>query len=197
MPHESGSSLQYTMRDAATCEIIYQGAANGGSEGPGRGVAGDVSPDSPGAEAWTNSSNALNNSGGNAGSRPPSTNFLVWWDGDESRELLDGNHVDKYGGSRLLTADGCSSINGTKSTPNLSGDLIGDWREEILFRCGNNLRLYTTTTPTTRRIYTLMHDPQYRAAISWQQTEYNQPPHPSFHIGNGMAAPPKPNITVR
>jgi rhamnogalacturonan endolyase len=197
MPHESGSSLTYTMRDAATCALIYQGPGNGGDEGPGRGAAADVSPDSPGAEAWTNSSTMLSTTGGNAGSRPASTNFLVWWDGDESRELLDGNHVDKYGGSRLLTADGCSSINGTKSTPNLSGDMIGDWREEILFRCGTNLRLYTTTTPTTRRIYTLMHDPMYRSAISWQNTEYNQPPHPSFHIGDGMAEPPKPNITVR
>ena len=50
---------------------------------------------------------------------------------------------------------------------------------------------------TTRRIYTLMHDPQYRIAISWQNIAYNQPPHPSFHIGSGMAAPPAPNISVR
>jgi rhamnogalacturonan endolyase len=97
----------------------------------------------------------------------------------------------------LLTADGCSSINGTKSTPNLSADLLGDWREEVLLRCGSNLRLYTTTAVTQRRIYTLMHDPQYRSAVSWQQSAYNQPPHPSFHIGDGMADPPKPDITVR
>jgi len=39
-----------------------------------------------------------------------------------------------------------------------------------------------------------MHDPQYRVAISWQNVAYNQPPHPSFHIGEGMAAPPQPDI---
>ena len=197
IPHEYSNSRAYSLRDAKTCEIIFQGAANNGNEGPGRGVAGDIDPNHAGAEFWTNSSDRLDEKGASLGGRPGSTNFLVWWDGDESRELLDGNHVDKFGGSRLLTADGCTSINGTKSTPNLSADLLGDWREEIVFRCGTNLRLYTTTAVTSRRIYTLMHDPQYRSAISWQQSAYNQPPHPSFHIGNGMKAPPKPDITVR
>ncbi len=42
-----------------------------------------------------------------------------------------------------------------------------------------------------------MHDPQYRVAIWWQNGAYNQPPHPSFHIGEGMAAAPKPDIHVR
>ena len=42
-----------------------------------------------------------------------------------------------------------------------------------------------------------MHDPQYRVAVSWQNVGYNQPPHPSFHIGSGMAIPAAPNITVR
>jgi hypothetical protein len=81
----------------------------------------------------------------------------------------------------------------------LVADLLGDWREEVIWRESNNsaLRIYTTTDVTARRIYTLMHDPQYRVAISWQNVAYNQPPHPSFHIGGGMAAPPVPNIFVR
>jgi rhamnogalacturonan endolyase len=59
------------------------------------------------------------------------------------------------------------------------------------------LRLYTTTNVTTRRLYTLMHDPQYRMQVTSEQTAYNQPPHPSFHIGGGMAAPPRPDIYVK
>ena len=39
-----------------------------------------------------------------------------------------------------------------------------------------------------------MHDPQYRVAIAWQNTAYNQPPHPSFFIGNGMPTAPVPNV---
>jgi len=67
------------------------------------------------------------------------------------------------------------------------------WRETD----SSALRLYTTTAVTTRRIYTLMHDPQYRMQVSSEQTAYNQPPHTSFHIGNGMASPPRPDITVK
>jgi rhamnogalacturonan endolyase len=81
--------------------------------------------------------------------------------------------------------------------PSLSGDLVGDWREEVMFRCGDSLRMYTTTALAKNRIYTLMHDPQYRVAISWQNVGYNQPPHPSFHIGSGMATPPTPDIHLK
>jgi hypothetical protein len=129
-------------------------------------------------------------------------NFLAWWDADPVRELLDGNRVDKYGtggNTRLLTGSGAHSINGTKATPSLSGDLFGDWREEIILPRDDNaaLRIYATTVPTDRRIHTLLHDPQYRVAIAWQNTAYNQPPHPSFFIGAGMATPPQPHIHVR
>ena len=98
----------------------------------------------------------------------------------------------------VFTAEGCTG-GGSKGVPNLTADLLGDWREEIIWRESNSsaLRLYTTTNVTTRRIYTLMHDAQYRTQVSAEQTAYNQPPHPSFQIGSGMAAPPAPNIQVR
>jgi len=96
--------------------------------------------------------------------------------------------------SPLLTAQGCVSNNGTKSTPALSADLFGDWREELVLRTADNkeLRIYTTTIPTKYRFTTLMHDPQYRLAIAWQNVTYNQPPHPGFYLGEGMAPPPRP-----
>jgi rhamnogalacturonan endolyase len=198
MPHENLGAAAYTMRDGATCAILWEGPSNGG-EGPGRGVAADVDPRHAGAEAWVNGAGLFAaESGSRVGGIPASTNFLVWWDGDLSRELLDGNGISSYDGVGAgLRAEGCTSINGTKSTPNLSADLLGDYREEVLFRCGTELRLYTTTEPTTSRIYTLMHDPQYRAAVAFQNVGYNQPPHPSFHIGEGMAEPPRPDIHVR
>src|SRR5690606_37749872 len=134
--------------------------------------------------------------GSEVGSKPQSTNFLIYWDADESRELQDGNSITKYGGGTLLTASGCSGNNGTKNTPTLSADLFGDWREELVARESNNsaLRVYTTTDVTERRIYTLMHDPTYRMQLTWEQSSYNQPPHTGFHIGSGMADPPTPDI---
>jgi hypothetical protein len=199
MCNEDGSHPAYHIRDAKTCQIIQQGPVNGADTG--RCVSDDILASNPGAEMWSSSVDGLlsSTSNANVGNKPGSTNFLIYWDADETRELEDGTSISKYGGSSLLSCSQCASNNGTKSTPTLTADLFGDWREEIIWRESNNtaLRLYTTTAVTTRRIYTLMHDPQYRMEVTSEQTAYNQPPHPGFHIGNGMAAPPSPNIKVR
>jgi len=94
----------------------------------------------------------------------------------------------------LFVAEGRGGTRG----PNLMGDFLGDWREEILTTApdGQSLRLYTTIVPTEHRIHTLMHDPQYRLSIVWQNVAYNKPPHPSFFLGHGMQAPAKPAISV-
>ncbi len=199
MCNEDGSRPAHYIRDAGTCEIIHEGPINGADTG--RCVAADISPENPGAEMWSSSVDGLRSAttNENLGAKPSSTNFLIYWDADESRELEDGTSIRKHGGGTLQECAQCSSNNGTKSTPTLTADLLGDWREEIIWRESNNsaLRLYTTTDVTARRIYTLMHDPQYRAQVSAEQTGYNQPPHPGFHIGSGMVAPPKPDIHVR
>ena len=200
--HEAGNQPGADLHDASSGQVIFQRPNNGGVEGPGRAVAGDIYAGNAGAEFWgsgTNMGNLFNASGGSVGRNPSSANFLCWWDGDPVRELLDQTRIDKYGTSgdvRLLTGSGVASNNGTKATPALSGDLFGDWREEVIWRTSNSsaLRIYATPVPTDRRIVTLLHDPQYRVAIAWQNTAYNQPPHPSFFIGDGMANPAAPNI---
>ncbi|MBE2216361.1 MAG: rhamnogalacturonan lyase [Opitutaceae bacterium] len=188
------------MRDAATGRPIFlvpsvKAADSGGDkgEGPGRGVAFNVDPRYPGSEVWAAGAgmNGMFSATGERISekRPRSANFAIWWDGDFLRELLDRNVITKWNWNDstetvLLVAQDCSSNNGTKATPALSADLLGDWREEVLLRTldGKALRLYTTTIPTKHRLVTLMQDPQYRLAIAWQNVAYNQPPHPSFAL---------------
>jgi hypothetical protein len=200
MPNEDGTRPSYHLRDPNTCAIITEGPIVSGQD-TGRAVAADVFPDNPGAEMWAAGGTPLLDTatGKNVGAAPASINFVLWWDADESRELEDGTAITKYGGSTLQSCAECTANNGSKSNPTLIADLFGDWREEIIWRESNSsaLRVYTTTALTARRIFTLMHDPQYRIAVSWQNVAYNQPPHPSFHIGNGMAVPPRPNIVVR
>jgi rhamnogalacturonan endolyase len=203
--HEPSNVAGADLHDARTGQVIFSRPNNNGVEGPGRGVAADIYAGNAGAEFWgsgPNMGNLFNASGGSVGRSPSSANFVIWWDGDPVRELLDQTRVDKYGtggDTRLLTGSGAHSVNGTKSTPSLSGDLFGDWREEIILPRDDNaaLRIYATPNQTDRRIFTLMHDAQYRVAIAWQNTAYNQPPHPSFFLGNGMTTPPQPNIYVR
>ena len=159
----------------------------------GRGVSANLDDSQEGMECWGGTDGLRSAKNVRVGSSPPSSNFVIWWDGDLARELLDNNHIRKYGGTNpiLLLADGCSSNNGTKSTPTLQADLFGDWREEAVWRTSDNnsLRVYTTTIKTSYRLVTLMQDRQYREAIAWQNVAYNQPPHPSFFIGKSMLIP--------
>jgi rhamnogalacturonan endolyase len=187
--------------DARTGQILWS-ALPGGDVG--RGLAADIDPRHRGAEFWTNAGAGLIDvRGERIGEAPSSANFAVWWDADPLREILDGNWIAKWDWKssaldRLLTASGAASNNGSKATPALAADILGDWREEVIWRAEDNesLRIYTTTIPAGDRLYTLMHDPQYRVAIAWQNVGYNQPPHPSFFIGDGMKPPPHPRISV-
>ncbi len=183
--------------NAKTGEIYWKGNMD---QDAGRGVAENIDADNPGAEMWWSGSNGLfSMKGERVGENPSSTNFLIWWDGDFTRELLDGNHIEKYKSGKIFTAENCSANNGTKSTPVLSADLFGDWREEVIFKTtdGQELRIFSTAIPTSHRLTTLMHDAQYRLSIAWQNVAYNQPPHLSFYVGDDMKKPGKPNIIVR
>ncbi|OKJ66581.1 rhamnogalacturonan lyase [Streptomyces sp. CB02460] len=195
---EDGSKPSSWMADARTGQLIWSTPAGGDN---GRGVSDDIWAGSPGAESWSSAASGIRDPHGTvvASRKPSSTNFLAWWDGDTTRELLDGTHIDKYGTSgdtRLLTGASVHSDNGTKATPVISGDLFGDWREEVVWATTNNtaLRIYSTPYETTTRITTLLHDTTYRTALAWQNTAYNQPPHPGFFLGNGMAAAPRPTV---
>ncbi|MFI1334620.1 rhamnogalacturonan lyase [Streptomyces sp. NPDC020845] len=196
---EDSSKPSSYFADARTGQVLWSTAASGDN---GRGVAGDIWAGNDGAEMWSAKDDQIRDEGGGAkGRKPSSINFLSWWDGDPVRELLDGTHIDKYGTSadtRLLTGSGVHSNNGTKATPSLSGDILGDWREEVIWPTSDNkaLRIYSTPYETDRKITTLLHDRQYREALAWQNTAYNQPPHPSFFIGDKMATPPRPKIAT-
>ncbi|WP_086664671.1 rhamnogalacturonan lyase [Lentzea kentuckyensis] len=185
-PSEHTNEVTHWMGDARTGQIIWSAPSCGCDNG--RAVAADIWAGNPGAEAWSASVGGLRSAttGAQVAARKPgSTNFVIWWDGDAQRELLNGTTIDKYGpngDTRLLTGSGVASNNGTKSTPALQADILGDWREEVVWRTSDSraLRIYSTTEPTTIRRPSLMEDRQYREAVAWQNTAYNQPPHPSF-----------------
>lgn len=148
---------------------------------------------------WSVAADGIYNQAGEKVGNIPNTNgsnmenFAVYWDGDLGRELLDGNKLVKYSiksGTERIYYDSKNSTlpgsinNSTKSNACLTADLFGDWREEIVLRYGDGVRIYFSTIPTNYRLTTLMHDSQYRCAIAWQNVGYNQPPHTSYYIGS-------------
>jgi len=203
------------LRDAATGKVIWGLQLRD----PGRGLAMDIDPRHKGYECWANNSDGLYNCKGEkiSDAKPRSCNMGIWWDGDVLREILDGSSPRRRGGGkggafidkwdyingkviRLLNgADyDCLTNNGTKANPCLHADILGDWREEVIWRTSNGreLRIFTTTITTDRRFYTFMHDPIYRLSVAWQNVAYNQPAQPGFYMGDGMTEPPRPSITT-
>ncbi|WP_425498386.1 rhamnogalacturonan lyase [Halogeometricum salsisoli] len=200
-----------SMRDAETGEYIW--ASDG--DDVGRAMVSDVDPNYEGAEAWASGGvGTYAASGERIREDPiPSINSAVWWTGDLLRELLDHewNAEETYGVGRLTkwnpeseeldplkSFEGTRSNNWTKGNPCLSGDILGDWREEVIWRTEDSeaLHLYATPHETDHRLYTLLHNPQYRTAIARQNAGYNQPPWPSYFLGHGMDDPPSPDIEL-
>ena len=194
--HEDKGTYAWDIHDAATGEILWKGGQSG--QDNGRGLAADIVGDSRGYEFWSSyggfSSSSRNRnphnviSGQSVGTVTPSMNFRIYWDGDALDELLDGTNISKYGGAENLGVGrfGISgqSNNSTKSTPCLSADIFGDWREELIVRNMTNdaLNIYSTATATDYRVPTLMHDHTYRMGVCWQNVAYNQPPHLGYYL---------------
>ena len=199
--NESSPAMNY--RDATTGKMYYRLQSTGDD---GRALCGNFSNDYPGAIGHSSQSGTISCvsdkviDGGPGGF---TNNFRIYWDGDLLEEGLDGAssregapRVFKANGERIFTADGCANCNWTKNTPSATGDILGDWREEIVARTADNkyIRVYTTDIPTEYRNYTLWHDHQYRQGMVWESMGYNQPPHASYFLGEleniTMAPPP-------
>jgi len=204
-PHENegGEYDRWTpgaaLYNARTGRILW---ATPDGQDVGGGVTGDVDPRHLGEEVWGIPGGLHTCTGQVISARGPAgggnSSFVIWWDGDLLREVLAGSRISKWDwqnstSQNLLVAQGAG-----RGRPILSGDVFGDWREELILAAGDAsaMRIYTTTIPTEHRLVTLMHDPQYRLAIAWQNVAYNQPPHPGFYLGEGMKTPPRPRITT-
>ncbi len=186
-----------TLRDAATGEVILRYPSD---HDIGRCMAADIDPTHEGVELWSpNTGGVLSFDGkmilpqkefiSTIACDVPA-NFLVLWDGDLLYEILDGNTIGKYNWKKkeleeIVTFTKCAWNNGTKRNPSLQGDIVGDWREEVLMRTQDNsaLRLYVTTCPTSYRFHTFLQDPAYRVSIANQNVSYNQPAEPGFYFG--------------
>lgn len=194
--HES-SPFGSTMRDAATGQILFRYTAD---KDTGRCCAGNIIAGNNSAEFWGSRGEGVYDGQGKviASASNLAVNFVIQWDGDFETELLDGNTITEYtesGVKTLFTSD-YYACNGTKNTPNLTADIFGDWREELILHSpdSTSLRIYSTPYYTGSRIFTFMHDSQYRTSVAAQNTAYNQPPHTSFFMGTGYALPKSPAV---
>lgn len=185
-----------SMRDAATGEILWE---IGSKSDVGRAWAADINPDFRGSECASSATPNLDCQGREIMTRYNPYDAVVYFDGDLQRELRKRTAIDDGSGplGRILTGwyFGAANLHSTKYDANLVADVLGDWREEIIFRRSDNraLLLFTTWIPTEHKNYTLMHDPVYRMNVVVQNIGYNQPAHVGYYFADG---PPKPNIRM-
>lgn len=198
--HEDPGAIE--MHDAETGELLWHYK---NSKDTGRGMAADIDPRYPGAEAWGAANSATFDCQGNiiyADARP-SMNFSIFWDGDLLMELFDYNNSDagvpqvqkwdweNLKSDVLLQADGTALSNGTKGNAGLVADIYGDWREEFIVRCSadaNKIRIYSTDIPTEHVVTCLLEDRAYREGVAWQNTAYNQPANLSVLLSKDVKA---------
>jgi hypothetical protein len=198
---DNPSGLRDYYYDAATGNMIWQ-HVEAGTADVGRGVVGDIDPRFPGMEAWafsgvynaatdrlTESSTALY----------PWPQTGLFWDGDTTMELLNDGKFEKWnpgaGASRLVTTWKFGAVNASQNVqPTFHGDILGDWREEVIYTNGtfNELIIFTTNLPTDTRLYTLAHNPAYRNDMTVKG--YMQSHHVDYFLGAGMSPPPRPAI---
>lgn len=181
------------MRDARTGKIIW---SHSPGVDVGAGLVADIDPRHAGCEAWGGPGGLRDAKGNIIGRSPRTSSYAIWWDGDLLRELVGRSTVTKWHWQSereriIFRPEGRGAPRG----PNLIGDIIGDWREEIILTSPdqNSLRVYSTTIPTQHRIPALMHDAQYRLSICWQNVAYNKSAHLSYFLGHGMQPPPIPD----
>ncbi len=186
-------------RNATTSEVYFRKTATGDD---GRAIMANISNDYPGSfgrsasmGTWMSSIRDTEVSGvekitDDKNDDNHHLNFRIYWDGDLCSELLDSPGTESYAGivkagtGRIfLTDNGGSMNNGSKNNACFVGDIIGDWREEIIVRLGTNIRVFTTGAGTNYSLPTLWNDHQYRQAMVWQMMAYNQPPHLSYFLG--------------
>lgn len=198
----------WDLHDARTGEVLYHGGSAGADNG--RGMAGDLTG-KDGYEFWSSDVRTPYSAltGKATSIKNCSVNFRIYWDGSYQDQLLDGSYkysgdvwaqtahaepvITKWNGSSFsnvvsfysTTYNNAQTANYTKATPCLQADIFGDWREELVMwnkKDSSEIMIFTTWTPTTYAVPTLMHDHVYRMGIAWQNTAYNQPPHLGYYL---------------
>lgn len=190
--------------NASNGNITWKHSTSGTDNDVGRGDVGDLDPRYDGFEVWSFSGiyNGPKNTQITTSDNQPYPAISIWWDGDLLRESINSGKIEKWNYesssvSRLATT--WKFHNATKNNrdlPLFHGDMIGDWREEVIYKTPENdaLIIFTTPTESDTRLYTLAQNPLYRNCMALKG--YVESHTLDYYLGSGMDTPAQPNITT-
>ena len=193
--HEFGKT-RAVLRDAATGATLWKHDDSDEND-TGRALIADIDPNSPGCEMWwydsnTVRSNVLSFSGNDLGYLATSTNMAIWFGSGLNRQLLNETSIhQQHDNTRIfsLYRYDVTHINGTKGNPCWYGDLLGDWREEIIMPDATrtqNIKVFSTWYPTDYEFPWLMTDHVYEMSAVNQNVGYNMPTQTGFYLGSDL-----------
>jgi rhamnogalacturonan endolyase len=139
----------------------------------GQGMAADILADSPGMEVYAGERDLkqrwLYGAKGRliefteSGSLSPRA---LWWDSDPQKEVAVSGAIRNWSGEAIQPIEGRVIA---------VVDCLGDHREEVITSLKGELRIYTTTIPSSQRLPCLMQDHQYRLGVAAQTMGYYYP----------------------
>lgn len=186
--------------DAGIGEILW--AHTGDVTDMARGDAGDMDPRYPGCEVWSFDGVWSGPGGFQIVAAQPWPCLRLWWDGDDLCELFNDGKIEEWNYSsstvgRLVTTWNYeTATRSDRGAPMFYGDIWGDWREETVQTSSDYTKLviFTTDRTTSRRLYTLAHNPAYRNCMTVKG--YMQSHQLDYFLGSGMTTPPAPPIQL-
>ncbi len=184
---------------------------SGGITDVGRGTTFDMDPSHRGLEFYSTQPGIFDCKGNQIFANNIWSPEALWWDADLGRELYDGAGsgainpiINKYNPSngnvdRLFTMYNDGGVGGAYTIHNAYGgraafwgDILGDWREELVLVANDysELRVYTTKITATNRLYCLMQNPAYRDQATCKG--YYQASYVDYFLANEMPPPTPP-----
>lgn len=136
------------------------------------GLIADLDPDHEGVELWCGDEKLnkfwfFSPQGDILSNNPVTGRIAAYWDGDLQREYLDQKD------SCLINF---KSVKQTSpkfpEVPLFVGDVLGDWREEVIVVVPGEMRIYTSTIPAISKQLCLMLDPLYRNDVTQESQGY-------------------------
>lgn len=195
------STLLEYIYNASTGKLLWTNYSGDGNVDVGRGDIGDVDPTHEGYEVWS-FQGMYDKNGNKISDTNAYPSLKLYWDGDLFSESYNNSKIEKWNYesqsvSRLATTwkiTGCSSSD--RGAPMFYGDIVGDWREEIICTGSDyaSLVIISTNIPTDYRFNTFAQDPAYRNDMT--SKGYVQSNMLSCYFGAGMDAPPQPDINI-
>ena len=193
-----GGKTEVALHDAKTGKTIWNIVAASDND-QGRCMVADVNPNSPGCEFWKYGNELFDQNGtplmasdGNR-AKETSANAGIWFDGYLNRQQINEGIINSYSHGRTFTMYRYSIgfNNGTKSNPGWYGDMLGDWREEVILPDATklaNIKVFSTWYPTEHRIPWLMTDHTYYMQAIHENVGYNQPTNVGYYLGSDYAS---------